>query len=150
MKEAYRVNQKPNILLIQTDQQSAETLEMYGNPIVKTPNLERLAEKGFLFESAFCNYPACVPSRSSMMTGRYASTIRSHANYMFLNPDEVSLPEVLRENGYQTALVGKNHAFMDAIKQTIILIYLMEILMCSMKFLTMYGRVSMDIRWMDI
>ncbi|GIN56432.1 sulfatase [Lederbergia ruris] len=104
---------KPNILLIQTDQQSAETLEMYGNPIVKTPNLKGLAEEGVLFENAFCNYPACVPSRSSMMSGRYASTIRSHANHMLLNPLEDSLPKLLKDNGYQTALIGKNHVFMD-------------------------------------
>src|SRR5690625_4157311 len=108
--EAINVKKKPNIILIQTDQQSAETLEMYGNPIVKTPNLKRLAQEGILFENAFCNYPACVPSRSSMMSGRYASTIRSHANHMHLNPNEISLPKVLKENGYQTALIGKNHA----------------------------------------
>jgi arylsulfatase len=107
---------KPNILLIQTDQQSAETLGLYGNPIVKTPNLERLAENGILFEKTFCNYPACSPSRSSMMTGRYASTIRCHANHMLINPLEVTLPQVLKENGYQTALIGKNHAFMDGKK----------------------------------
>jgi arylsulfatase len=105
------IMKKPNILLIQTDQQSAETLGLYGNPIVKTPNLERLAENGIVFENTFCNYPACSPSRSSMMTGRYASTIRCHANHMLINPLEVSLPQVLKEAGYQTALIGKNHAF---------------------------------------
>lgn len=106
-------NNRPNILLIQTDQQTAETLGIYGNPIVRTPNLERLAEKGIVFEKAFCNYPACAPSRSSMMAGRYTSTIRNHANHMLLDPLEVSLPQVLKENGYKTALIGKNHAFMD-------------------------------------
>src|SRR5690625_1505577 len=86
---------------------------MYGNSIVKTPNLKRLADEGVLFENNFCNYPACVPSRSSMMSGRYASTIRSHANYMLLNPEEVTLPQILKENGYQTSIIGKNHAFMN-------------------------------------
>ncbi|TDQ37390.1 sulfatase family protein [Aureibacillus halotolerans] len=104
---------KPNIILIQTDQQSADTLGVYGNPIVKTPHLERLAQNGVVFDNAFCNYPACSPSRSSMMTGRYASTIRCHANHMLINPLEVSLPQVLKENDYQTALIGKNHAFME-------------------------------------
>jgi arylsulfatase len=108
---------KPNIILIQTDQQSAETLGLYGNPIVKTPNLERMAENGILFEQTYCNYPACSPSRSSMMTGRYASTIRIHANHMLINPLEVTLPQALKEGGYQTALVGKNHAFMDGKKE---------------------------------
>ncbi|MBB6731233.1 sulfatase-like hydrolase/transferase [Cohnella zeiphila] len=102
---------QPNIVLIQTDQQSAETLALYGNPLVRTPHLDQLAKQGVLFEKAFCNYPACSPSRSSMMTGRYASTIRVHANHMLIDPREISLPQVLREGGYQTALIGKNHAF---------------------------------------
>jgi arylsulfatase A-like enzyme len=108
---------RPNILLIQTDQQTAETLSLYGNPVLQTPALERLAEKGVVFELAFCNYPACSPSRSSMFTGRYASTIGVHANHMLINPNETTLPQVLKENGYQTAIIGKNHAFMiDAAK----------------------------------
>src|SRR5690606_14015536 len=101
----------PNILLIQTDQQSAETLGLYGNPLVRTPHLEKLASRGVVFEQAFCNYPACSPSRSSMMTGRYASTIRVHANHMLIDPREATLPQTLKVGGYQTALIGKNHAF---------------------------------------
>ncbi|MCC2685356.1 MAG: sulfatase [Paenibacillaceae bacterium] len=107
---------KPNIVLIQTDQQSAETLGLYGNPLVRTPHLEQLAERGVVFNTAYCNYPACSPSRSSMMTGRYASTIRLHANHMLIDPQEETLPNVLKQAGYQTALIGKNHAFMDGKK----------------------------------
>src|SRR5690625_4784411 len=110
---------KPNILLIQTDQQSAETLGLYGNPVVKTSNLDRLAKNGVVFDNTFCNYPACSPSRSSMMTGRYASTINAHANHMITNPLETTLPEVLKEEGYQTALIGKNHAFMDGNRENL-------------------------------
>ncbi|ULL18329.1 DUF4976 domain-containing protein [Paenibacillus sp. H1-7] len=109
---------RPNILLIQTDQQTAETLSLYGNPVLQTPALERLAEKGVVFELAFCNYPACSPSRSSMFTGRYASTIGVHANHMLINPNETTLPQVLKENGYQTAIIGKNHAFMNNAAQS--------------------------------
>jgi arylsulfatase len=104
---------RPNILLIETDQQTAETLSLYGNSVLKTPALEGLAEQGVVFELAFCNYPACSPSRSSMFTGRYASTIGVHANHMMINPNETTLPQVLKEHGYQTAIIGKNHAFMD-------------------------------------
>jgi len=104
---------RPNILLIQVDQLSAESLGLYGNPLVKTPALEALASEGVLFQTCYCNYPACVPSRASMFTGRYASTIRSHANFMHLNPRETTLVHALRKAGYQTALVGKNHTFTD-------------------------------------
>ncbi|HHV58711.1 MAG TPA: sulfatase-like hydrolase/transferase [Clostridiaceae bacterium] len=103
----------PNIIIIQTDQLSACSLGLYGNPVVKTPSLEKLAESGVLFKYAFCNYPACVPSRASMLTGRYAHTIRSHANFIHLHPDERTIVHVLKDNGYQTALIGKNHAFTD-------------------------------------
>ena len=102
---------RPNVMFIQTDQQSAETLGLYGNPLVRTPHLEKLAGRGVVFEQTFCNYPACSPSRSSMMTGRYASTIRVHANHMLIDPRETTLPQVLKDGGYQTALIGKNHAF---------------------------------------
>jgi arylsulfatase len=104
---------KPNILLIQTDQQTAETLSLYGNPALRTPALEGLAQRGVVFEQAFCNYPACSPSRSSMFTGRYCSTLNLHANHMLINPAEVTLPQVLKQHGYQTAIIGKNHAFMN-------------------------------------
>ncbi|ACT00370.1 sulfatase [Paenibacillus sp. JDR-2] len=104
---------KPNILLIQTDQQTAETLSLYGNTALHTPALEALAERGVVFEQAFCNYPACAPSRSSMFTGRYCSTLNLHANHMLINPSEVTLPQVLKNHGYQTAIIGKNHAFTE-------------------------------------
>ncbi|UQZ81131.1 Arylsulfatase [Paenibacillus konkukensis] len=104
---------KPNLLLIQTDQQTAETLSLYGNPALATPALEALAQRGVVFEQAFCNYPACSPSRSSMFTGRYCSTLNLHANHMLINPAETTLPQVLKRCGYQTAIIGKNHAFMN-------------------------------------
>ena len=104
---------RPNIVIIQTDQQSWSTLRLYGNPVLATPAIEGLADRGVVFERAYCNYPACAPSRSSMMTGRYASTIRNHANHMLIDPREITLPGALKAAGYQTALVGKNHAFFD-------------------------------------
>lgn len=103
---------KPNIILIMADQLSAETLGIYGNPVVRTPALESLASSGTTFETAYCNYPACAPSRCSMFAGRYASTIRNHANHMLLDPKEYTLVHALREAGYRTALIGKNHAFL--------------------------------------
>ncbi|MFS0727455.1 sulfatase-like hydrolase/transferase [Paenibacillus sp. 1P07SE] len=110
------MKKRPNLLLIQTDQQSAETLSLYGNAALRTPALEKLAERGVVFDYAFCNYPACAPSRSSLFTGRYASTIGAQANHMMINPAEVTLPQVLKAHGYQTAIIGKNHAFMESTK----------------------------------
>lgn len=104
---------RPNIVIVQTDQQSWSSLALYGNPVLKTPALEALADRGVVFERAYCNYPACAPSRSSMMTGRYTSTIRNHANHMRIDPREITLPDTLKAAGYETALIGKNHAFLE-------------------------------------
>jgi arylsulfatase len=106
-------NALPNILLIQVDQLSAESLGVYGHPVVRTPALEALADRGVVFDRAYCNHPACVPSRCSMMTGRYPSTTGSYENFIHLDPRERALPHVLRDAGYQTALIGKNHAFSE-------------------------------------
>ncbi len=106
--------QRPNILLIQVDQLSAGSLGIYGHPLVKTPTLERLASRGVVFDSAFCNHPACVPSRCSMFTGRYPSATGSYENFIHLDPRERSLTHVLKDAGYQTALIGKNHAFEES------------------------------------
>ena len=108
--------EKPNILLIQVDQCSAESLGLFGNPLVRTPALEKLASRGITFQKAYCNYPACSPSRSSMFAGRYCSSLGIHANHMLLDPREQSLAHVLKDGGYTTALIGKNHAFRDGTK----------------------------------
>ena len=59
---------KPNILFIQADQLTTSFLGAYGNAIVKTPNIDTLAERSAVFDSAYCNFPLCVPARMSMLT----------------------------------------------------------------------------------
>ncbi|HEX29999.1 TPA: sulfatase, partial [Candidatus Poribacteria bacterium] len=68
---------KPNILWICSDQQRFDTLGCYGNPFVHTPNLDRLAKGGVLFEFCFSQSPVCTPSRASFLTGRYPRTTRA-------------------------------------------------------------------------
>ena len=65
----------PNILVIQADQMTAQALSLYGHPLVKTPNIDRLAKSGTVFENSYCNFPLCVPSRTSMMAGRFANAL---------------------------------------------------------------------------
>ena len=64
---------RPNILLIMSDEHDPAVSGCYGHPVVQTPNLDRLAAEGVLFENAYCNNPICVPSRMSFLTGQYAS-----------------------------------------------------------------------------
>ncbi|MEM7268431.1 MAG: sulfatase-like hydrolase/transferase, partial [Pseudomonadota bacterium] len=68
----------PNILFFQVDQLSAASLSTYGGVAI-TPNLDRLAASGAVFETAYCNYPLCAPSRASMATGQLCSAIRAPA-----------------------------------------------------------------------
>jgi arylsulfatase len=103
---------KPNIIFLMTDQQRWDAIGI-NNTHIKTPNLDRLARQGILFNQATCQAPMCVPSRNSMMFGLYPSQlgIRSNGSRAFNDADIPCdpLPEKLRKTGYQTAGFGKTH-----------------------------------------
>lgn len=101
-------NVKPNILWIMTDQHRADCLGCMGHPVIQTPNLDRLAGEGIVFENAFCQSPACMASRASLFTGRYPSAIRVRGMGI-LPPAETTFPEWLRRQGYNTGAFGKVH-----------------------------------------
>ena len=101
----------PNIILIMTDEQKADSLSLYDNPVVRTPSLERLAAHGVTFTSAFTAYPVCVPSRVMAFTGRYAHANRSRSNDVLMQPGEAHLLHILKRADYTTGLSGKNHCF---------------------------------------
>jgi arylsulfatase A-like enzyme len=107
------VTDRPNVVIIMTDQQKATSLPMYGNPVVETFNLKRLAQEGALFTQAHATCPLCVPARVSLMTGRYPHTTGSRTNSFLMQPHERHLMELFGERGYRTGLVGKNHCFQD-------------------------------------
>ncbi|MCY4051396.1 MAG: choline-sulfatase [Gammaproteobacteria bacterium] len=98
-----------NFLVIQTDQMSAKALATYGHNLTKTPHIDRLAQSGTIFENAYCNFPLCVPSRASMLTGRYANSIGVWDNASELPASIPTLAHYLRSEGYYTVLSGKMH-----------------------------------------
>ena len=100
---------RPNVLWICTDQQRYDSLGCYANPWVRTPNLDRLAENGVLFERAFCQAPVCTPSRASFLTGRYPRTARCRQNGQPIPQDEVLVTRLFSEAGYVCGLAGKLH-----------------------------------------
>ena len=100
---------RPNILFLMADQLRADALGCYGNPIVQTPNLDALAEQGVRFERMFGAYPVCAPNRASIVTGRYPSVHRLRANGRRLPQSELTLMQVLRDQGYATYGTGKMH-----------------------------------------
>ena len=109
----------PNILLIMVDDLRPE-LGCYGVDEVHSPNIDRLASKGMLFNNAYAQYPVCNPSRASLLTGWRPNEVGIVTNNIPLRkkwPDVVTLPQLFRENGYYTAGLGKIfHLGLDANK----------------------------------
>ncbi len=105
------MSDRPNIVIIMTDQQRADLSAREGFPLDTTPFLDELARRGVWFNRAYTPIPACAPARVSMLTGRYPSATRVRTNHNV--PDAVfseDLFQVFNKNGYATALVGKNHS----------------------------------------
>jgi arylsulfatase A-like enzyme len=100
---------KPNILLIYADQMRYDCMSPAGNPVIKTPHLQRLADEGITFDNAYTSYPLCCPFRSSMMTGKYAQNHGMTQNHFPLRADQEFLGERIKAAGYQTLYVGKWH-----------------------------------------
>ena len=101
------MGRRPNFLFVMFDQMSALSLPCYGHPVVRAPNLQALADRGVLFENAYCNSPLCSPSRFALQTGRLASRIGAHDNAAELPASVPTLVHYLRALGYRTCLSGK-------------------------------------------
>jgi arylsulfatase A-like enzyme len=104
----------PNIVVILTDDQGYGDLGSYGHPTIRTPNIDRLATEGQRWTS-FYGAPVCTPSRAQLLTGRLAVRTGLASGVLFpdsqggLQPDEVTIPEVLKLRGYATMAIGKWH-----------------------------------------
>ena len=101
----------PNVLWIMTDQLRADCLGANGNPVIRTPCLDRLAEESANFTNTFVQAPVCVPSRISFLTGRYPHSHRNRVNYTPCDRREVLIQRLLQQAGYQTGSVGKLHFY---------------------------------------
>lgn len=103
------MEKRPNILFYFSDQQRADTLGCYGQKLPISPNLDRLAEEGVLFEEAFTAQPVCGPCRALFQTGKYPTQINCYRNAQALPLDVKTLADYFEEAGYETAYVGKWH-----------------------------------------
>lgn len=98
---------KWNLLIITNDQHRADCLGCYGNRVIRTPNVDRLASQGRRFANYFVQAPQCVPSRVSLHTGRYPHVHRVPTNSYLLPESEQTLARTLNAEGYRTACVGE-------------------------------------------
>lgn len=102
-------NQKPNILLIMTDQQRADCLGVAGHPVLLTPSMDSIAHNGVHFTRAYSTCPSCIAARRSLLSGQFPKThgiVGYHSGAEWQLPP--TLPQVLRDNGYQTLLIGRS------------------------------------------
>jgi iduronate 2-sulfatase len=100
---------RPNVLFICVDDLKP-LLGCYGNKLIKTPNIDRLARRGMLFERAYCNQAVCAPSRNSLLTGVRPTTMGIYdlgTNFRAWEPDAVTLPQYFMRNSYRTEALGK-------------------------------------------
>ena len=104
------MEKRPNILLLFTDQQRFDTIHALGNPIIRTPHLDRLCREGTAFTSAYSPSPVCVPARCSLHYGQYPMTTACYENGSAMPADgRPSFMDVLTRAGYRTHGIGKCH-----------------------------------------
>ncbi len=102
---------RPNVVVVITDDQGYGDFGFTGNPIVRTPNLDAMAGRSARMTDFYVS-PVCAPTRASLMTGRYNYRTRVRDTYIgraMMDPDELTLAEILREDGYATGIFGKWH-----------------------------------------
>ena len=111
----------PNFLIILTDDQGYHDVSYYGTADLQTPHIDALIHDGLRFDNFYTNSSVCSPTRAALLTGRYpdyvgvSGVVRTHPgnSWGYLDPDATLLPEVLKNQGYHTDLIGKWHLGLD-------------------------------------
>lgn len=115
-------DQRPNVLVIMVDDLGYGDLSCYVARDLQTPNVDRLISEGMRLDNFYANCPVCSPTRAALMTGRYQElvgvpgVIRTHPenNWGWMDPKAVTLPQVFRDGGYHTGMVGKWHLGLES------------------------------------
>ena len=99
----------PNIIFIMTDDHAAQAISAYGSKLIETPNIDRIGSEGMLFENCYAVNALSGPSRACILTGKFSHKNGFLDNSTTFDGDQQTLPKVLQQNGYETAIIGKWH-----------------------------------------
>ena len=100
---------RPNIIFIMSDDHAYQAISAYDNRLTQTPNIDRIAKEGMLFSNACVTNSICAPSRAVILTGKHSHINGKVDNYFPFDTNNVTFPQLLQANGYQTAMFGKLH-----------------------------------------
>jgi len=106
-------DKRPNILFVFSDDHALQAIGAYGSKINSTPNLDRIAHEGAVFQNSFCANSICGPSRACILTGKHSHKNGFLRNGNRFNPDQTTFAKLIQNSGYQTAVIGKWHLETD-------------------------------------
>lgn len=104
-----KLNERPNILFIMSDDHAYRAISAYSDKLIKTPNIDRIADEGILFTNACVTNSICAPSRATILTGKHTHINGKIDNRMPFDTTQVTFPQLFQNAGYETAMYGKLH-----------------------------------------
>ncbi|MDQ3278466.1 MAG: sulfatase [Bacteroidota bacterium] len=105
--------QKPNMIIIMSDDHAYQAVSAYSNTLITTPNIDRIGKEGVVMNRAYVTNSVCSPSRAVLLTGKYSHRNGLRDNGTYFDGKQQTFPKILQQNGYKTALIGKWHLWSE-------------------------------------